>query len=128
MQGERLVRVLGVAAGVEHPCVCRENPTRLAPELCAYGTSLRVQGEQYKAEIKRLQERNIPACAGRTAVPINFERVCEEHPCVCRENSARAYPVAHEAGTSLRVQGERPCRAQFRRRLRNIPACAGRTA
>ena len=90
----------------EHPCVCRENCSSCSARPPLHGTSLRVQGEPYRNELRCPGNRNIPACAGRTVEGAQLPLRDAEHPCVCRENSRIRSLGGSWTGTSLRVQGE----------------------
>ena len=97
----RLVRVLGLipaCAGktltayldggtyTAHPRVCGENLEQSVGAVNTVGSSPRVRGKLNTRRAVELEERLIPACAGKTFSFVCCEIVERAHPRVCGEN------------------------------------------
>ena len=71
--------------------------------------------------------RNIPACAGKTYYTTSQQNTSAEHPRVRGENLYGRPGVGKTYGTSPRARGKPKRQPQITDRVRNIPACAGKT-
>ena len=69
----------------------------------------------------------IPACAGKTSPLEIVLTVPKAHPRVCGENPADGIRSFAVAGSSPRVRGKHDPACLLTRRIRLIPACAGKT-
>ena len=110
-----------------HPRVCGENAAFALMKTSALGSSPRVRGKRAPACGQRSHLGLIPACAGKTdaAGPARADRAA--HPRVCGENGQRRSRRRLQQGSSPRVRGKRRVQTFSSRRLRLIPACAGKT-
>ena len=91
------------------------------------GTSPRARGKPRPGPPCRSDQRNIPACAGKTIPRSIWYVTGEEHPRVRGEN---IYTFSHgllQIGTSPRARGKLSPALSFADDPRNIPACAGKT-
>ena len=70
---------------------------------------------------------NIPAYAGKTCYRAQTGREFPEHPRVCGENLPYGLPLGIGDGTSPRMRGKHVPAISRARRIRNIPAYAGKT-
>ena len=71
--------------------------------------------------------RLIPACAGKTFIHADCLVYERAHPRVCGENALPTLQGAGRRGSSPRVRGKQSNIRRYGRRLRLIPACAGKT-
>ena len=92
------------------------------------GTSPRARGKQKRALTWGFVARNIPACAGKTLISPIVSHALQEHPRVRGENPEMNSSDKSLGGTSPRARGKRRAIAWRVSLLRNIPACAGKTA
>ena len=92
-----------------------------------HGSSPRVRGKRLPELAALVQERLIPARAGKTHKRGRNGNTDQAHPRACGENSTYAFPGRIEKGSSPRVRGKpSKCRNQeYHPRL--IPARAGKT-
>ena len=74
-----------------------------------------------------VDERNIPAYAGKTAAGQQERAKAAEHPRVCGENWCHGRRVAVTIGTSPRMRGKPTAPVRLVLSRRNIPAYAGKT-
>ena len=125
--GRTLLLVLPAMDAQGHPCACRENMSNVRTICWTAGPSLRVQGEHQDASGYMKIKRAIPARAGRTRARSDVARPRMGHPCACRENVLGEWKELPTSGPSLRVQGEPLAHSRDIRRIRAIPARAGRT-
>ena len=110
-----------------HPRVCGENPGGVAQAPRGWGSSPRVRGKQ-RPKTNRLQNIGlIPACAGKTLRVTARVYSSSAHPRVCGENTREARKLVKSSGSSPRVRGKHDTKARSLRRVRLIPACAGKT-
>ena len=72
--------------------------------------------------------RLIPACAGKTVPPDDYNYTQGAHPRVCGENGGVCELECAREGSSPRVRGKRPRTTGEFGRHGLIPACAGKTA
>ena len=78
-----------VSAMAEHPRVRGENAVHGEVDFRLYGTSPRARGKRIDLLSRGVEQRNIPACAGKTqTVPCKSPQH-PEHPRVRGENSSR---------------------------------------
>ena len=118
--------VCGGRAGA-HPRVCGENIETTVPTYTLRGSSPRVRGKRGRRCARGLGIRLIPACAGKTWLPIRQHLKGWAHPRVCGENAKVRAVVIRCLGSSPRVRGKLLHNQRQSRRLRLIPACAGKT-
>ena len=91
------------------------------------GTSPRARGKRKSAITRRLIERNIPACAGKTWARHRGPERGTEHPRVRGENASIKRFQYYLAGTSPRARGKLQHGDDTMLVAGNIPACAGKT-
>ena len=97
-------------------------------KMTSGGTSPRARGKLGVLGGLVSAGRNIPACAGKTCAAAPSPQPDAEHPRVRGENSGMAgFPTLTE-GTSPRARGKRSFQSISPLMMRNIPACAGKTA
>ena len=112
----------------EHPRVRGENIRILWLTGGVVGTSPRARGKLHRANDLPDDERNIPACAGKTGAIFRATSITAEHPRVRGENALTAIKGIGDIGTSPRARGKRSIVFMQINIIRNIPACAGKTA
>ena len=110
-----------------HPRVCGENCRRRSSELPAKGSSPRVRGKHVRRWLPILEDRLIPACAGKTKGRLVISRDDPAHPRVCGENNCEKSTTLHRDGSSPRVRGKHLLPDGLGRCWGLIPACAGKT-
>ena len=114
-------------AGRAHPRVCGENNSNnhvVDPDL---GSSPRVRGKRYVMRHNMFPKGLIPACAGKTQLPISLSTGRRAHPRVCGENEPAGRVGAGGEGSSPRVRGKREGFEVNGVIVGLIPACAGKT-
>ena len=111
-----------------HPRVCGENFVVERSAVSLSGSSPRVRGKLLPARSLIPTPGLIPACAGKTWIPLGMVAGMEAHPRVCGENGTVDVEGAKLAGSSPRVRGKLVCVRLFRLRPGLIPACAGKTS
>ena len=110
-----------------HPRVGGENPTSPRHALMARGSSPRGRGKRHRHVCRRIQNRLIPAWAGKTnSRPRRYLR-CAAHPRVGGENCLTGALNQTPTGSSPRGRGKRVPRLRVPQALRLIPAWAGKT-
>ena len=110
-----------------HPRVCGENRSASSRSRRAPGSSPRVRGKPAECPVVDALRGLIPACAGKTPVPVSARFLPGAHPRVCGENGVIFERENPAAGSSPRVRGKRLRRRHVGRTRRLIPACAGKT-
>ena len=110
-----------------HPRVCGENGKQLAADFATHGSSPRVRGKHRYQKQHLPLHGLIPACAGKTGVPVRWTGPIGAHPRVCGENSYAKPGKASQQGSSPRVRGKLWAQARGAFPVRLIPACAGKT-
>ena len=116
-----------------HPS--KEHP-RARGETCSqlYPRSSRTEHPRARGENPRCLPRgserqwNIPAHAGKTEGILAATRSCAEHPRARGENLTDFAARSGETGTSPRTRGKHSVGLALAKRLRNIPAHAGKTS
>ena len=111
----------------EHPRVRGENPGISLKTVYKPGTSPRARGKRLGGLPIGWFPRNIPACAGKTAISVLAMAFSPEHPRVRGENPQLRGDATTHNGTSPRARGKRHRVFDKHFRNRNIPACAGKT-
>ena len=91
------------------------------------GTSPRTRGKQKSHDIRAVQERNIPAHAGKTRPGHARHHKSTEHPRARGENRQWVTLPNSKRGTSPRTRGKLALAERLLSRNRNIPAHAGKT-
>ncbi len=118
---------LPVAEMLGTPSRRRGGPLLFRRVGAALGNTPRRRGGRDRPGQLRLQERNTPASAGRTARPTPRRRAGSEHPRVGGEDAPALDAAPRRTGTPPRRRGG-PRRPLDRDRLaRDTPASAGRT-
>ena len=112
----------------EHPRVRGENYRPLLSITHSTGTSPRARGKPSNSHRAHAQTRNIPACAGKTLTSFFRTSIFAEHPRVRGENKSRNVAPVALIGTSPRARGKLGVDMCVWGCIRNIPACAGKTA
>ena len=125
--GKTVVVGVYVAAARAHPRVCGENCGQREPKGSGRGSSPRVRGKRQRLRIHRVNERLIPACAGKTRLDICPNAPVTAHPRVCGENLWIADSALRRPGSSPRVRGKLIAVRVFEGSSGLIPACAGKT-
>ena len=89
-----------------HPRVCGENTSidKFIPQRL--GSSPRVRGKLNMSIFVSLAKGLIPACAGKTRVPVHAAQWSAAHPRVCGENVGGANGADAPEGSSPRVRGK----------------------
>ena len=111
----------------EHPRVRGENPYDALATSYYEGTSPRARGKHTLTVRLDIEDRNIPACAGKTKLLRKQAWPAQEHPRVRGENYRTMESGGGRIGTSPRARGKRQYGALAGELQRNIPACAGKT-
>ena len=111
----------------DHPRVCGEHIDKAANMLADRGSSPRVRGTQWCAELHRDEDGIIPACAGNTATRWRTSYGNEDHPRVCGEHDVPVVGTWVGGGSSPRVRGTPHGLLCLGEIHRIIPACAGNT-
>ena len=104
-----------------------ENNALARQQQARLGTSPRARGKLNHLITTCELNRNIPACAGKTYVPLGGCGFPEEHPRVRGENISKDKFCEQRCGTSPRARGKLPLTECQIKQQRNIPACAGKT-
>ena len=96
---------------------------------CLYpeGTSPRARGKRCHHYLFPALSGNIPACAGKTGGFRGVPGSNQEHPRVRGENSGAGISGSWAIGTSPRARGKQRLIHAEPPKVRNIPACAGKT-
>ena len=110
-----------------HPRVCGENPLLFIESFQHTGSSPRVRGKRRSSRPPRGLDGLIPACAGKTWLAGKKRHEKGAHPRVCGENYMNRLTDVQDTGSSPRVRGKRRQTRPSVRRVRLIPACAGKT-
>ena len=111
----------------EHPRVRGENDIDSLAARYSGGTSPRARGKHIDSATYQLSCRNIPACAGKTFLPRPLRTTGAEHPRVRGENTQLRIALLLRHGTSPRARGKPKRMTVEENKMRNIPACAGKT-
>ena len=90
-----------------HPRVCGENLPLVSVAMVDRGSSPRVRGKPLSDLVGTLEDRLIPACAGKTKSRLCRIAPMPAHPRVCGENSLRFSLSLGFGGSSPRVRGKR---------------------
>mgnify|MGYP001681432688 CR=1 FL=1 len=110
-----------------HPRVCGENVAYSAALVVSQGSSPRVRGK-HPCKLLRLRDfRLIPACAGKTPSPAQWDETTTAHPRVCGENPPLGTRRPTTRGSSPRVRGKHEASMPHVQLRGLIPACAGKT-
>ena len=117
-----------VPAMGEHPRARGENSWVSWWMFSAMGTSPRTRGKQPRQLQQQPEHRNIPAHAGKTITIVVVVVSGGEHPRARGENPNAERKLFVQEGTSPRTRGKPHRHRRRQRRLRNIPAHAGKTA
>ena len=96
----------------EHPRVCGENERATRPQHPERGTSPRMRGKPEVGASPNLDQRNIPAYAGKTPPPSGLPGNHPEHPRVCGENNIdrgrRYFPSRNIPAYAGKTCGQKP--------------------
>ena len=110
-----------------HPRVGGENLTPAGRLVIDGGSSPRGRGKRDRDIRRRLQDRLIPAWAGKTRYRVRPRHRLGAHPRVGGENLARAVSVVRPGGSSPRGRGKQINIIVCINSTRLIPAWAGKT-
>ena len=94
----------------------------------AGGTSPHARGKLGRFQPAEHAARNIPACTGKTRLPMRHRRWSSEHPRMHGENAAGRWRSSPVSGTSPHARGKQHGAVGVGWLSRNIPACTGKTA
>ena len=86
--------------------MCREKSVYSLHRYGGLGSPLRVQGKGKNNYSVTHKFRITPACAGKRITEEKARRICEDHPCVCREKGQKIEDEEARTGSPLRVQGK----------------------
>ena len=111
----------------EHPRSRGENHQTQTRHCTHYGTSPLTRGKQTKQLATLVDNRNIPAHAGKTTSRTVFSRRMREHPRSRGENKRTMSNEALHLGTSPLTRGKLTSAIAGATPGRNIPAHAGKT-
>ena len=89
-----------------HPRVCGENHSEHGFKTETVGSSPRVRGKHLVVEAVDIDDRLIPACAGKTHLLSGEKLNTTAHPRVCGENILLTRDAARCVGSSPRVRGK----------------------
>ena len=119
--------VKGLIRWPEHPRVRGENLPVMVPRKSLRGTSPRARGKHKALAQAGCNNGNIPACAGKTFNCVESSFRGQEHPRVRGENRLSQSGKTICSGTSPRARGKPYANSTPKPKIRNIPACAGKT-
>ncbi len=105
--------------------MCGEQIVRKPIRFLPYGSSPRVRGTEYMADIQIFTGRFIPACAGNSLTGNKQMKMYPVHPRVCGEQGKEAERKPIYYGSSPRVRGTENNFGYLVEKRRFIPACAG---
>ncbi len=108
-----------------HPRGCGEQCTSARRAASRSGSSPRVRGTDYEAQVRHPRPRFIPAGAGNRATPTAAVAAAPVHPRGCGEQSGVAGSGMGRSGSSPRVRGTAGAHGRARAFSRFIPAGAG---
>ena len=111
-----------------HPRSRGENAAASAASLTMRGSSPLTRGKPPADRRDRGRRRLIPAHAGKTLEAVGLHDLCPAHPRSRGENSDTMLSLASIIGSSPLTRGKRTRCRRGGRRLRLIPAHAGKTA
>ncbi len=111
----------------DHPRVCGEKSSSVAPIVKGPGSPPRVRGEDRAAAVLVRLPRITPACAGRRCSKISRTFSASDHPRVCGEKLSKRKAEAVYEGSPPRVRGEVPAERGELLVCGITPACAGRS-
>ena len=114
--------------GRDHPRMCGEHPSIIAPVTVFPGLSPHVRGTPFRVAEVDWQIGIIPACAGNTSHPNSTRRGVRDHPRMCGEHRTPRTSSALQSGSSPHVRGTRAVEHHEREPRGIIPACAGNTS
>ena len=118
---------LGCHIGEKHPRVCGEDLSMSRRAMRQQETPPRMRGRLVAAGIKRPDDGNTPAYAGKT-IGIFFSKCTNgKHPRVCGEDSAKTRLCANWRETPPRMRGRLSCCTHVETWGGNTPAYAGKT-
>ena len=86
-----------------------------------------MRGKPTEGSFNDVNDRNIPAYAGKTQKPCSPPWCASEHPRVCGENKSLCADCPMLHGTSPRMRGKPYTVVDYCYSGRNIPAYAGKT-
>ena len=110
-----------------HPRRCGENFIPVSQSVLPAGSSPQVRGKLSALVLEHLENRLIPAGAGKTRSITQPQRYVPAHPRRCGENPADPDAVPTLNGSSPQVRGKHHAYTLERGRTRLIPAGAGKT-
>ena len=111
----------------DHPCLRGENASFVYLVISNSGSSLLTRGKLTSGWIFQIGRRIIPAYAGKTRFDAFHRPATPDHPCLRGENLTRKLSVQNVPGSSLLTRGKPKSSDSSMKRLRIIPAYAGKT-
>ena len=111
----------------DDPRVCGEDWLVVNQAPSGRGRSPRVRGRRHLFEVLAPARGTIPACAGKTWITCHADRERGDDPRVCGEDVDPLTKSEREEGRSPRVRGRLRIIYSSVKRVRTIPACAGKT-
>ena len=111
----------------DHPRVCGEHPIQTDASTGIAGSSPRMRGTLADQLLQIPRLGIIPAYAGNTKLDCRVLYATGDHPRVCGEHPIQTDASTGIAGSSPRMRGTRPTRADSQCRHGIIPAYAGNT-
>ena len=112
--------------GWDHPRVCGEMSSSIAPRSPSLGSPPRVRGKVLLACLLPLLHGITPACAGKSDFNCLHQFIHEDHPRVCGEKFLKIIGRAHQLGSPPRVRGKVFESEMNSSAVRITPACAGK--
>ena len=114
-------------SGWDHPRGCGEHCRNKRQSSGYRGSSPRMRGAQAVYTNPNIPEGIIPADAGSTQIPFDWQKSHKDHPRGCGEHPMAATAYQTQEGSSPRMRGARCFLKTFTLIFRIIPADAGST-
>ena len=121
------MRPVSAANARAHPRSRGENCTDRAPDAASAGSSPLTRGKRCAGPAGSRPCRLIPAHAGKTPSQLGRQRPRTAHPRSRGENRGRDHQRRDRVGSSPLTRGKRSGRVSLFRKIRLIPAHAGKT-
>ena len=113
------------AGSTVHPRACGERAFLISGPMPASGSSPRLRGTLVRLDQRQIHLRFIPAPAGNAPCTQQSVRNASVHPRACGERQKVSKAASVSAGSSPRLRGTQPHRANAEDDQRFIPAPAG---
>ena len=125
--GKTRCRYRGFSWRAAHPRRCGENSLHSSRNIARNGSSPQVRGKLGALVLEHLENRLIPAGAGKTCVIRLLLSCMPAHPRRCGENDSHQFSLDAFTGSSPQVRGKRNVAPSSGLVIRLIPAGAGKT-